>query len=248
MDKLSLSEKLTYDDFIEMGKDVYLYPGRFYRFFDSKAFIKALFQDKPRYEQYLALKKMNLIPDVFLFKMSYVLNPYMSLRYHHFNFRSYQELGQTILSYGPVVDVYLKDLLIYHLLSEYMVRMRDDFNQAADYNEVRRCEREALEDQNLAYWDLGFALAHTKTLTYDKKQYSDPKQFFNEKLVLSSLIPFSSDFLSDRLVLCWLKLNGYEGKVSSFLSLASVSDEKEAQAEEIIGQDLEEKFKQKPKE
>ncbi len=247
MEKLAISDKIFYTDFLTMGKDVYLYPGRFMKLFASKDFLKALFEDKARYSQYLDLKKENPIPDVFLFKMSYILNPYMSLRYHKFIFSSYQELGKTIISYGPVVDVYLKDLLIYHLLSAFMVRMKDDFFQEKIYKDVLHCEEEALDDPNLAYWDLGFCLSGTNKLVYEGKTYDDPTVFFNDKLVMSALVSFSSTFLTDRLVLAWLKRNGLESKVQAFLDLSSVSDEKEETALKLLGEELETRFGSKSK-
>jgi hypothetical protein len=242
MEKLALTDKIVYPSFLEMGKEVYLYPGRFYTYFSSAPFLKAIFSDKERYPLYQALKKENPIPDVFLFKMSYILNPYMSLRYHRFIFSSYKELGQTMLSYGPIVDVYLKDLIVYGLLTSYMERMRDDFNYPKIYQAAKKAEKEALQDENKAYWDLAFFLGETKTMTYEGKEYKDPKEFFNSKLVLSDLLAFSSSFLSDRYVLSWLSLNGFQPKVDKFLSLASVNDDKENQAQDELAKELYKKY------
>jgi hypothetical protein len=242
MERLFFSSKISYGDFLSMGKDVYLYPGRFNEFFASPAFLKELFEDKERYAQYLALKNENPIPDVFLFKMSYILNPYMSLRYHKFIFSSYEELGTTMLSYGPVVDVYLKDLLIYHLLSSYMVRLRDDARFPEAYKAVKEEEKEAEEDENLAYWTLAFRLAKSKTLIYDKKEFADPKAFFEYKLDISDLLSFASSFLSSREVLAWLKLLGYGNKIAEFLALTDLADKKEEAAQEQLAKALYAKF------
>jgi hypothetical protein len=242
MDKIYLTDKIAYDDFRKMGKDVYLYPGRFYKFFSSKPFIKALFEDKERFKAYEDLKKQDLLPDIFLFKMSYILNPYMSLRYHHFIFSSYEELGKTMLSYGPGVDVYLKDLLIYHLLSEYMERLRDDVRYPEAYKAVKDAEKEARSDENLAYWLLAFNLKGTKVLTYENKEFTSPKEFFEYKLAISDLLSFSSSFLESREVLAWLKLLGYEQKIADFLSISYLADKKDEKAQETLARELYAKF------
>ena len=73
----------TYDSIFELAKDIYKYPGRFSNAFKTKElmdFIKE--QDQKKYEEILKLRRKNYIPDVFLFKASYILNPHMELRYH----------------------------------------------------------------------------------------------------------------------------------------------------------------------
>ncbi len=238
MERLFLAENKYYDDFLSMGKDVYLYPGRFYKFFASKIFLRALYEDKERYHKYAELMKENPSPDVFLFKMSYILNPYMSLRYHKFIFASYKEVGQAILSYGPTIDVYLKDLLICGLLKDYMVSQGDDKKQEGAFQTVCLCQKEADEDVETAYWKLGFLLSGTKELIYEGVKFTSPSEFFSSRLVLSSLVPFSRTFLQDKLVLTWLRISGEEKKVNEFLSLQSVADEKDAAADEKMAQDL----------
>jgi len=242
MEKIYLTEKVYYTDFVSMGKDVYKYPGRFIQFFSSRPFIKAIFEDKARYKAYQDLKKQDVIPDVFLFKMSYILNPYMSLRYHHFSFSSYDELGKTMLSYGPTVDVYLKDLIIYHLLSSYMKTNRDDRNYPREYSFVREAEKTAVEDENTAYWILAFKLAKTDKLIYKGKQYDDPKSFFDDNMMISDLLSFSSSFLTDKCVLSWLRYLGKEYLVDQYISLVKLADAKDEKASDKIAQELYSKF------
>lgn len=222
-----------YSSFEEMGKEVYLYPGRFYAFFQSKPFLRLLYQDKKRYSEYLALIGEKNIEDVFLFKMSYILNPYMSLRYHRFLFRSYRELGEQMLSYGPVVDVYLKDLLVYRLLSSYMEKVGDIKRYGAVYQSVLQCEKEALDNENLAYWKLAFALSGTKDIVYRGTPYSSPKEFFQDHLALSSLLELSENLEQSAYVLAWLEVNGYDYRVSTYLGLVQNKEKQEEAAKAL---------------
>ena len=229
--KLELFKGHTYSSFLEMGKEVYLYPGRFYSYFHSPHFLLALSRKPELYKQYLALSEKKEIPDVFLFHMSYILNPYMSLRYHHFIFHDYEELGEQMREYGPVVDVYLKDLLVYHLLSEYMEKQGDDHRYPELYQKLTELEKEAVDDENTAYWKLMYVLTKKKTLYYDGQEYKDPEEFFASHLSMSSLLSLSSS-LEGKLVLVYLDLNGYSRKVTSFEATVSSYDQQEKAAKE----------------
>jgi hypothetical protein len=199
-------------------------------------------ENKDLYDEYINLKNSCQISDIFLFKMSYLLNPYMSLRYHHFIFSSYEELGRQIVSFGPVVDVYLKDLLIYHLLSEYMEKMRDDKRYPSEYRIVKQAEQEALKDENTAYWTMGFKLGKTKTLIYRNHKFDSPEIFFGSTMAISDLFPFSSSFLQDKCVLSWLSILGYTERIKRFLSIADVEDEKEDEVQAVLANDLNNKL------
>ena len=219
MEKIYLTEKVFYEDLISLGKDVYKYPGRFFHLFKDKSFQTKLKKiDRNIYEKFKEIEKMNYIDDVFVFKVSYLFNPYMRLRYHHFLFNSYKELGDTILSYGPVIDVYLKDLLIYHLLSEYMERMGDDKKQERIYKKVKEAENIARTDPNYAYWYLGFSLSGTNKLIYDKVIYDNPQAFFKSHLNLADLFELGSRFEDDKLIYCYLDINGYSNVKNRFIA------------------------------
>lgn len=226
-----------------MGKSVYLYPGRFYELFNKPIFSKVLKKEDPkRYQEFLNVKRQNYIPDIFVYKVSYILNPYMMLRYHHFKFTSYKQIGETMLSYGPIVDVYLKDLIIYHLLSEYMERMRDDKAHEKLYKFVKEAEKVSVTNPNFAYWTLAFKLAETKTLSYNNHKFEKPEDFFRETAVLSDLFSFSSSFLKNQYVLAWLSILGYSQKVARFKNLSNLSDSKERKVSEKLSKELAKEF------
>ena len=226
-----------------MAKHVYLYPGRFYAMFNKPAFAKTLRnEDKRKYQEFLNLKRQNYIPDIFVYKVSYILNPYMILRYHHFKFDSYKKIGETMLSYGPTVDVYLKDLIIYHLLSEYMERMRDDKRYAKLYQLVKQAERDSLTNPNFAYWTLAFQLAETKTLTFNGHKFNQPEEFFRQVSVLSDLFPFSSSFLKNQCVIAWLSYLGYSSQVKRFKNLSELTDAKENDIAQKLSKEIAKEF------
>ncbi|MBO8414411.1 MAG: hypothetical protein IAC78_02915 [Firmicutes bacterium] len=244
--KIEIDGRLKYDSLLSLAKDAYKYPARFNRFFNSSAFEKALYEtDKKKYLDFIKLKNNGDIPDIFVFKVSYLLNPYMSLRYRGFKFDNYKSIGEQMLSFAPVVDVYLKDLLIYHLLSNYMVVNKEDKRYPKCYEAVIKSEKDALINENMAYWSLAFDLAETKTLTYNGMKFKEPKEFFKYILSFSSLIPFTSSFLDDCCLLSWLVKLGYQNKIDKFIALSQSSDQLDNETNEILAKQLIEKFNNK---
>lgn len=243
MERIYLSNKIYYDDLLSLGKDIYKYPGWFNELFEDKSFLSTIqSEDKDKYDKIVALKKLGYISDVFLFKASYILNPYMKLRYHGFIFENYQELGTTMLQYGPIIDVYLKDLLVYHLLSEYMEIQGEDKIMKDIYDVVKNAEKKALENSNYAYWYLAFSLANTKSLVYEKKVYDSPKLFFSSHMDLSDLFSFASKFEDNQLIYCWLDINGYDNIVSKFKAIVSFHDKLEDSNQKALLNNLVEKL------
>ncbi|MFA6796673.1 MAG: hypothetical protein WCR63_03795 [Bacilli bacterium] len=243
MEKIHISNNIYFTDLLTMGKNVYLYPGRFYALFNKPIFAKILRKEDPKkYQEFINIKRQNYMPDIFVFKVSYLLNPYMRLRYHRFKFDTYKELGETMLSYGPIVDVYLKDLIVYHLLSEYMERMRDDKACAKLYKYVKEAEKSSLTNPNFAYWTLAFQLASSKTLIYKNHKFTKPEDFFRETSVLTDLFSFSSSFLKNQCVIAWLSFLGYTEKVNRFKSLSNLSDSKENEVSKMLAKELAKEF------
>ena len=217
---------LNYPNLLELAKDSYLYPNRFFKFYNSNKFqaiLKNTSQEK--YEKFLEIKNANYIQEVFTFKVSYLLNPYMSLRYQHFKFDNYVQLAETMLNYAPSIDVYLKDLLIYHLLSEYMENTGDFKMYPKIYKSVKDAEKQLVSNQNIAYWNLAFDISKKENLIYDGKEFKTPFEFFQYVLAIYDLFKFSSSFLDDCYVLTWLERKGYSYIVSRFISLCRLTDQ-----------------------
>ena len=217
---------LNYPNLLELAKESYLYPNRFFKFYNSNKFqaiLKNTSQEK--YEKFLEIKNANYIQEVFTFKVSYLLNPYMSLRYQHFKFDNYVQLAETMLNYAPSIDVYLKDLLIYHLLSEYMENTGDFKMYPKIYKSVKDAEKQLVSNQNIAYWNLAFDISKKENLIYDGKEFKTPFEFFQYVLAIYDLFKFSSSFLDDCYVLTWLERKGYSYIVSRFISLCRLTDQ-----------------------
>ena len=110
-----------YDDIFQLAKEMYLA----YDIYASElrkeellAFIDS--QDSKKAAKIKALSLLSLPDDIFVFKASYILNPFMSLRFKGFLFKDYQELGTTMLSYAPSPSPILTLLVRYSLISEHM--------------------------------------------------------------------------------------------------------------------------------
>lgn len=219
MEKI-IFDNFIYDDFYQLAKDSYKYPNVFNKFYNSNKFLLLLKEfDNSKYEKVIKLKEQDLLADVYTFLVSNILNPYMELSYQHFKFSSYEEIGKTILSYAPKIDVYLKDLLIYHLLSIYMENCKENITHNKIYLLVKEEEKQAINNPNIAYWTLGFKLSKTTSLFYQGKKFDDPYDFFKYISAVSDLINFSSSFLEDGYVISWLYLKGYTTLVDRYLSI-----------------------------
>lgn len=229
----------SYSSLLELAKDCYLYPNRFNKFYNSNKFLTILKnEDSKKYEEFLKIKKMNYRNEIFNFKVSYLLNPYMKLSYEHFIFDDYKKIGTTMLSYAPIVDVYLKDLLIYHLLSEYMENTNDNKRYESIYLKVKENEKKVSQSQNLAYWNLAFDLVGDNTLIYKGKKFTNPKDFFEYIQVVNDLLIFSSSFLEDGLVICWLERLGYSYLISKLLSLIDLSNQIDQTNKKVIAKNI----------
>lgn len=218
----------TYDSIFELAKDIYKYPGRFSNAFKTKElmdFIKE--QDQKKYEEILKLRRKNYIPDVFLSKASYILNPHMELRYHHFIFKDYEQIGKQIKKYSPKIDVYIQDLLRFGLLEEYMIAQGDNYKKPELYARVKKVIDDYKKDKNLAYFELAYALDQSKEFIYEGVKYTDPKVFLQTRLTIKNLFDFARTFEENKAFFAWLKAIDQEQIIFRYKSLISLVEEKE---------------------
>ncbi len=139
---------------------------------------------------------------------------------------------ELFFKYGPIIDVYLKDLLVYHLLSEYMEKQGDDVKQEKYYSIVKEAEKLVEINENYAYWYLGFKLANTKVMTYERKDYDSPKLFFKERMDISSMFSLASSLEANQLVYTWLQIQGSEKELNEYKAMVNLFDNKENELEE----------------
>ena len=104
----------TFYSMEEFAKNIYLYHDEALALIKSKKFLKILYNyNEKMYNNIVELLSQPFQNDAFLFKAQYIINPIMSLRYHGYNFENVEELGKKILSFGPQIDIYLKDFFTF---------------------------------------------------------------------------------------------------------------------------------------
>ena len=118
-------EKERIDSLEELGKKMYLHEDASEKLLTSPKFLKFLKEyDIDKYNKLIEVNHKAREHEEFVFLAQYIFSPVMNIRHHGYQFNSLKELGDKIISFGPEIDVYLKDFLKYKLLSQYMVLMK----------------------------------------------------------------------------------------------------------------------------
>ena len=164
----------NYSDIFQLAKDMYL---------DSDYYSKALHQeqlldfikrqDPKKHEKILKLSLLSFPDDVFVFKASYILNPFMSLRIKGFCFANYEELGKTMLSYSPTPNPVLTLLVRYALLSEHMRITYYKHDHQEDYEKMLALEKLSEKDLPYSYYMIGYFLSKSTSIYYRGIEYKD---------------------------------------------------------------------------
>lgn len=167
----------SYPNLFELAKDFYKDTEAFASYYRSDEFSELLkVTDDKKYEQVRNLLNLMLPEDIFTFKVSYVLNPYMSFRIKGFCFSDYKKLGETILAYGPEYDSTLMEVIRYQLLSEQMKACSYDEENPDIFNSVIEIEKDGEKDSLLSYFCLGYLLSKADYIIYRQVKY---KNIFN---------------------------------------------------------------------
>ena len=212
----------------EFGRNMYLYPEACESLLTSTKFLKALAnEDKELFEKLVSLNHDVRDANAFLFHAQYLFCPHMELKHHRYCFSSLKELGQQILEFGPKIDVYLKDFLKFKLLSKYMEDQGYDSRKPIIYKRVLELEELFYENENKAYFLLGFLLAETKNIIFDKKEYTDVKSFFQDMISDYYVVNYSFNLESNQYIYAWLEINGFENEVSKYHALLSTVEQLE---------------------
>ncbi|CDC41290.1 unknown [Firmicutes bacterium CAG:449] len=218
----------TFYSMEEFAKNIYLYHDEALALIKSKKFLKILYNyNEKMYNNIVELLSQPFQNDAFLFKTQYIINPIMSLRYHGYNFENVEELGKKILSFGPQIDIYLKDFLKYKLLSYYFEVVHFDERKPQLYKSIKTLEEEFLTNENKAYFKLGFVLDNQKCILYNGKKFNDVKQFMSYVILPVSITEFAKDFIKSQYVFAWLDYLGYKKEISLFESIVDNVEQKE---------------------
>lgn len=212
----------------EFAKNIYLYPDEAFFLIKSKKFLKFLYNfDENMYNKIVSLLSAPFAQDELLFKVQYTLNPLMELRTHGYLFKDFKALGAKILTYGPNVDIYLKDFLKYHLLSYYMVNSKYDEKEPVLFQEVQKLEEEFLTNENRAYFKLGFLLEGSKIMFYNGKKFTSCEEFLMYVMEPTNIIDFAKSFIKSQYTFAWLETLGYTRQITLFENLVQSVELKE---------------------
>ncbi len=163
-----------YQDIFHLALDIYQssdYFAKELRKDELLSFIRK--EDEKKYEKIVKLSLLSLPDDVFVFKASYILNPFMSLRIKGFCFENYKQLGETLLAFSPNPNPVLTELLRYSLISKHMESIYYQGTNKEEYEKILYFEKLSESDLPYAYFSLGYYLSKKKTIIYEGKEYQD---------------------------------------------------------------------------
>lgn len=204
----------------ELGENIYKYQDECYKIFESKKFLNFLIQnEKDIAIEFVKLWNKKTSKERFLFEVQYLFKPRMSIRHHGYEFKSFKAIGEKILSYGPDIDIYLKDFLKYKLLSYYFIIQGFDTKEKELYNKILKLEEEYLENPNKSYFKLGFLLANSKIIIYKNRPYDNPQIFFKDMMSDRFLAEFSFNLEKNQYVYAWLEIKGYKEIINRYKNL-----------------------------
>lgn len=207
----------------ELGEKMYLYEDASEKLLTSNKFLKFLKEyDEDKFNKLIKLNHEVREHEEFVFFAQYIFNPIMNIRHHGYQFNSFKELGRQIIDFGPEIDIYLKDFLKFKLLSRYMKMMGFDKTEAKIYNKVIEFEKMFKENENKAYFLLGFTLCGCGIITYWNRSYDNVDLFFKEMVLDCNIVSFSSWLDKNQYVLSWLTYLGYTEQVDKYQSIINL--------------------------
>ena len=207
---------------------MYLYPEACETLLTSTKFLKALAdENREVLEKLIKLNHETRDVNAFLFHAQYLFCPHMGLKHHTYSFNSFKELGRQILEFGPKVDIYLKDFLKFKLLSKYMVDQGYDTRKAILYKKVLELEEMFYENENKAYFLLGFLLAETDNIIFNRREYNDVSEFFKDMLSDFYIVNYSHNLEANQYVYAWLDVKGLNRQVTRYNSLLKTIEQLE---------------------
>lgn len=211
----------------ELGENMYRYPDLAY-----SLIIRSDFQERLKEEEPFLYAKFSELQDIvdddeFVFKVSYLFCPYMTIRYRGYKFDNLAKLGERMLNYGPTVDVYLMDLIKMSLLSYVYDLQKQIPVSKEDYLAIKEAEEDYKINPNRAYWTLAFRLSKSKVIIYNGRPYLTPKMFLEVMSSDANITKFAIDFETNEYFFSWLRYLNYENRLNRFKNLVKFIDERE---------------------
>lgn len=220
-------DDLHITNLIELGQNMYKYPDLAFSLIIRDDFQKSLKENEPYlYQKFVQLQDI-ADDDEFVFKVSYLFCPYMTLRYHGYRFDKLENLGERMINYGPVVDIYLMDLIKFKLLSYVYELQGLNTISKENYLAIKKAEEEVITNPNKAYFTLAFDLSKSKVLVYNGKPYITPKSFLEVMSSDVNITKFAIDFEDNEYFFAWLRFLNYENRLKRFRNLVKFIEERE---------------------
>ena len=220
-------DDLHITNLIELGQNMYKYPDLAFSLIIRDDFQKSLKENEPYlYQKFVQLQDI-ADDDEFVFKVSYLFCPYMTLRYHGYRFDKLENLGERMINYGPVVDIYLMDLIKFKLLSYVYELQGLNTISKENYLAIKKAEEMVISNPNKAYFTLAFDLSKSKVLVYNGKPYITPKSFLEVMSSDVNITKFAIDFEDNEYFFAWLRFLNYENRLKRFRNLVKFIEERE---------------------
>lgn len=220
-------DDLHITNLIELGQNMYKYPDLAFSLIIRDDFQKSLKENEPYlYQKFVQLQDI-ADDDEFVFKVSYLFCPYMTLRYHGYRFDKLENLGERMINYGPVVDIYLMDLIKFRLLSYVYELQGLNTISKENYLAIKKAEEMVITNPNKAYFTLAFDLSKSKVLVYNGKPYITPKSFLEVMSSDVNITKFAIDFEDNEYFFAWLRFLNYENRLKRFKNLVQFIEERE---------------------
>ncbi len=220
-------DDLHITNLIELGQNMYKYPDLAFSLIIRDDFQKSLKENEPYlYQKFVQLQDI-ADDDEFVFKVSYLFCPYMTLRYHGYRFDKLENLGERMINYGPVVDIYLMDLIKFKLLSYVYELQGLNTISKENYLAIKKAEEMVITNPNKAYFTLAFDLSKSKVLVYNGKPYITPKSFLEVMSSDVNITKFAIDFEDNEYFFAWLRFLNYENRLKRFRNLVKFIEERE---------------------
>lgn len=220
-------DDLHITNLIELGQNMYKYPDLAFSLIIRDDFQKSLKENEPYlYQKFVQLQDI-ADDDEFVFKVSYLFCPYMTLRYHGYRFDKLENLGERMINYGPVVDIYLMDLIKFKLLSYVYELQGLNTISKENYLVIKKAEEMVITNPNKAYFTLAFDLSKSKVLVYNGKPYITPKSFLEVMSSDVNITKFAIDFEDNEYFFAWLRFLNYENRLKRFRNLVKFIEERE---------------------
>ena len=220
----------SYDSVYEIAKIMYLDVSFFASEIKGGKLIKFISKiDESKASQINKINKMLLPDSVLVFKVTYILNPYISFRFNNHIFNSYNELGLAMLLSSPQIDTSLSDIVSYSLIQEHMVSTNFDVENKDVYEEILRFQEISLNDLSYGYFLIAYYLSKKDNIIFNKVEYPDLFSFIYylnhsdyDKANLGELLSHSS------MLKAYAKFGKEKNKVEEYIHLNSELEKSES--------------------